>query len=136
MKNLKYLILLICSICSTTQAQVYEWKGICVLDRTVESYDLTTWLSAKSRSMADYIPIQFNNNILALGVDNSINRYMFINTSGVKKVSNFTIIGFENEEIKASIILYANNGMETPIILYSKGAPPFFIGNCTLSKTK
>ena len=135
LKRFKYFLFFFCIVSTSAQSETYEWKGTCVLDRTVDSYDLTTWATAKSRAMADFIPLKFNNNLLSLGIDDAQHNYLFINTTGIKEANNFTILQYENSEINSIIVLYGNNGLSNSIILYSKGAPPYFIGSCNFSKS-
>ena len=65
-KHLVYFCFLLNSFVSYAADE--NQRAICNIDRTVESLDFRTWLSAKSRAYNAIVPIEFNRNNLYLGL--------------------------------------------------------------------
>ena len=135
MKYIKLFLILLSLGSQPAKSEISQRKGICVLDRTVESYDFRTWVSAKSRAMPDYIPIKFNSNLLYLGPEEA-ERFVFINRETDPARRNIISL-YESNELNSSIMLYypSEEAKEKPFIIYSKGVAPYFFGECELKNT-
>ena len=129
-KIIKCASISIVVISSTCQAEAVDKKGICNLDRTVESItDMNTWFSAKSRASSDWIPITLNSNILYLGIGND--KYVYLRRSSQKPVSGIENILY-GRSIDDSSIMFSSNG-KTSILIYAKTSTgPFFLGSCEM----
>ena len=130
--NLKAIILLFFFLIDTQCFASDEMKmGLCDLDRTVESYDPKTWLSAKTRSLRDVIPIRFNENVIFLGFGNDKNVYTV--KRKFNKENDSTIFGIY-EYADGTTILLSSSENNTVIIFSASEMGPFFLGNCEMKK--
>lgn len=137
MKYIRIFLILILLASQSALSQVPQLKGICLIDRTVESYEFDKWSSAKSRSMPDYIPIRLSGNLLYLGPEEA-EQFVFINRE-VDSEKNKIISVYESNKLRSRIILYylTEKEKEKPLIIFSKGVAPYFFGQCELqNKTK
>lgn len=107
--------------------------GLCNLDRTVESFDPQTWLSAKTRSLADVIPITFNKDFIYLGVGDKkdiYNIYKNINGDAVRD-SSLSLNCYTHPKNGTAICLVLTK--QKSVIIFSKSEMgPYFLGTCEL----
>ena len=110
-------------------SQEIDKKGICILDRNVESFNYTTWLSAKSRALSDIIPIKYNNRALYLGYGEDQNVYIRIN--GVNTYNGVNA-DFYKSSVDSSIFMVTTTESKTIIVFSKTDIGPFFLGTCEL----
>lgn len=126
-----FIAILIYFFSGTCIAEVIYKKGICNLDRTVESlFDLKTWLSAKSRASSDWIPVKYNNNILYLGAGGD--KYIYVRREN-KKLQNGVEYILYDRTSDGSIIMISSNQDGTIAIFGKTDAGPYFFGSCGIS---
>ena len=104
--------------------------ALCNLDRTVESFDPQTWLSAKTRSLADMIPISFNKDTINLGIGDNIDTYKNISNDAVRNSNSF--INLYKHPKNGTAILLSSTKQNTVIIFAKSEMGPYFLGTCEL----
>ena len=135
MFNLKFYkisitaILCIILLANNSFAQGVDKLGLCLLDRTVESLDFRTWLSAKSRASSDVIPIRFNDKLLYIGTIADNIQYTTYRHIDLGNDLGVTIYTRAND--KTSFLLQTNNITTIGIFIKSE-IGPYFMGNCEL----
>ena len=105
--------------------------GLCDLDRTVDSYDPTSWLTAKSRASRDIVPIKFNENVLYLGYGNDSNVYTIkekLNKNNSSAILN--LYGYSD----GTSILVSSTENKTIIIFSASEIGPLLLGICEMKK--
>jgi hypothetical protein len=126
-KSVLFSIIMLSNVC---QAEEDGKKGICNLDRTVESItDVNTWVAAKSRASSDWIPVTFNSKVLYLGVGND--KYLYFRRSSEKLSDNIENILYERSIDGSSIMI--SSDQKSALLVYGKTSRgPFFLGNCAM----
>jgi len=131
-KKCKTFIAIILSVLflgNSGYAQEVDKLGLCLLDRTVESLDFRTWLSAKSRASSDVIPIRFNDKSLYIGTIADNIQYTTYRHIDLGNDLGVTIYTRAND--KTSFLLQTNNITTIGIFIKSE-IGPYFMGNCEL----
>jgi hypothetical protein len=129
-------IFIFCIASQLARAEDTHYQGICILDRTVDSYDFKTWITAKSRAMPDYIPIKFNDRLLYLGPQDA-DRIIFTNSSNPylpKQKATTYVSRLVNSSISLIYLDGRREGEERPFVIYSRGIAPYFFGECQVEK--
>ncbi len=105
--------------------------GLCTLDRTVDSYDPKSWLTAKSRASNDIVPIRFNDNVIYLGYGNNSNIYVVKEKSN-KNIGSSILALYEYTD--GTSILLSSTEVNTVIIFSVSKVGPLLLGTCELRK--
>lgn len=129
-KLIKCVLISIIMLSNVCQAEAVDRKGICNLDRTVESItDVNTWFAAKSRASSDWIPVTFNSKVLYLGVGND--KYLYFRRSNQKISDGIENVLYERSIDDSSIMI--SSDQKSALLVYGKTSRgPFFLGNCEM----
>ena len=124
------ILISIIMLSNVSQAEAIDRKGICNLDRTVESItDVNTWFAAKSRASSDWIPITFNGRVLYLGVGND--KYLYFRRSSEKLSDDLENVLYGRSIDDSSIMISSDK--KSALLVYGKTSRgPFFLGNCEI----
>jgi len=130
----KFIVCIFFLLCITKSFAIEENRiGICSLDRTVESFDPQTWLSAKTRALGDWVPITFNKNFAYLGMGNGRDTYKNINSDNRKRTDeNSYTNNLYAHPTNSSAIFLSSSKTKTIIIFSKSDMGPYFLGTCDL----
>ena len=108
-----------------------ERTAACNLDRTVESLDMKTWLTAKSRASTDFIGFRYNENVLYLGMGRVSDIYTHAsNTQNKTNDLDLESDLYTHSNGSAFFLLRNRDGL---LVVFSKsGIGPFFLGSCEM----